>query len=275
MSQSNSTLSPFVYYCSEILLPPEYFLTSIIITVTAFISVITLLIFVAVKAKQAKKDLAATKRTWITALDFIGGIGGVDSVFESYETFLGKNRDELEKIRRDNIENRRYSEPGLVTESSDAETGTRKVRAQEQSQRSRSNIERIRRVRTDSDEEAEFYLRVLQYPDLLLEHNKAVVEEKARQERSGSLVSILKRRLSSSESLSVGENSPNSPSQVSSLGSVTPSPRVIRGSVTPSPGVSRIMRSSSLDVSDEGVTRRSPLYVKKKKPSVIQELNEV
>ena len=260
MSQSNSTLSPFVYYCSEILLPPEYFLSSVVITAISFLLVISLLIFVAVKARKVKRDLAATERTWITALDFIGGIGGVDSVFESYEKFLGKNRDELVQIRRDNIEHRRHSEPGWVTGPSDVETETRNTRGP--GQRSRSNMERIRRVRSDSDEEAEFYLRVLQYPDLLVEHNKAAIE-KGRQERSGSLVSILKRRrsMASTESGSLVESSHSSPSHVT------------RGSVMKSPGtgVSRSLRSSSVD---EGVTRKSMLY-KKKKPSVIHELHEV
>ena len=258
MSQSNSTLSPFVYYCSEILLPPEYFLTSVLVTGISFLLVISLLILVAVKARKVKRDLAATERTWITALDFIGGIGGVDSVFESYENFLGKNRDELVQIRRDNIEHRRHSEPGWVIPGpSDVETETRNTRAP--GQRSRSNMERIRRVRSDSDEEAEFYLRVLQYPDLFVEHNKAAVD-RGRQERSGSLVSILKRRLSlaSTESGSVGESCHSSPS---------------RGSVTTSPGVSRTSRSSSVD---EGVTKKNMLYTKKiKKPSIIHEVHEV
>ena len=249
---NNSTLSPFVYYCSEILLPPEYFLTSILITSISFLLVVSLLIFVAVRARKVKRDLASTERTWITALDFIGGIGGVDSVFESYEHFLGKNRQELENIRRDNIEHRRHSEPGWVTGPSDDRAP---------GQRSRSNMERIRLVRSDSEEEAEFYLRVLQYPDLLVEHNKAAVD-KQRQERSGSLVSILKRRLSlastETESAGAGESGQSSPSQLSR--------------VTTPPGVSRTLRSSSVD---PGLTKRSEVYRKNKKPSVIQEINEV
>ena len=256
---NNSTLSPFVYYCSEILLPPEYFLTSILITSISFLFVVSLLIFVAVKARKVKRDLVVRGRTWITALDFIGGIGGVDSVFESYENFLGKNRQELEKIRRDNIEHRRHSEPGWVTGPSDVMTEVHNKNIRDQ--RSRSNMERIRLVRSDSDEEAEFYLRVLQYPDLLVEHNKAA-EDKQRQERSGSLVSILKRRLSlastETESGSVGESCHSSPSHLSR--------------VTTPPGVSRTLRSSSLD---QGLTKRSEMYRKNKKPSVIQEINEV
>ena len=271
MSQSNSTSSPFVYYCSEVVLPPEYFLTSILITGSSLLLVLSLLAFVAVKAKKVKVD--ATKRTWITALDFIGGIGGVDSIFEPYENFLGKNREELEKIRQDNPEQRRHSEPGWQSQpsgSASAELGvSRAAQHCAGDQRSRSNMERVRLVRSDSDEEAEFYLRVLQYPSLLAEHSRASIDQ-GRQERSGSLVSTLKRRMSVTST-----ESGDSPGTQSESCPVTPSmSRVSRSPVTSTLVMShdaqhiRTLRSSRVD---EGVTKRNMMY-RRKKPSVIQEV---
>ena len=170
MSQisDNSTL---IFYCERDATPLEYFLASLIVTGISLLLLIGFMIFVAVESVRTKKHIEQLEnekleRTWITALDFIGGIGGVDSVFESYEHFFGKSYDQLEKLRQENIEHRRYSQP-MVSQISE---GDKAIFKEHINTRSRSNFEKVRLKRSSSEEEADFYLKVMNYPQIFHEH---------------------------------------------------------------------------------------------------------
>ena len=165
MSQifSNSTL---VFYCEQDATPLEYFLASLIVVGISLLFTIVFMIFVAVESYRTKKNIQKLERTWITALDFIGGIGGVDSVFESYENFFGKSYEQLKKLRNENIENRRYSQP-MMSQISEEDKAIFK---EQLNTRSKSNFEKVRLKRSSSEEEADFYLKVMNYPQIFHEH---------------------------------------------------------------------------------------------------------
>ena len=98
--------STFLYYCERDVTPNEYFFASLSVAGLALVLLIGIMVFVAIEGIKTKKILQTPERTWITALDMIGGIGGVDALFESYEEVLGKNKEDLEKLRKENVENR-------------------------------------------------------------------------------------------------------------------------------------------------------------------------
>ena len=260
MSQSSripETLknSTFLYYCEQDVTPNEYFFASLSVTGVSLVLLIALLVFVAVEGMKAKMFLQRQQRTWITALDMIGGIGGVDALFESYEEVLGKNKEDLEKLRKENVENRRYSTPYLLQLSEEE----RKIH-QSISQRSKSNLERIRMDRSE-EEEADFYLRVLNYPQLLYETQNSPTPK----DRSDSVVSVIRRKfsLSSISGSGSGENV-----------SVATSPipvRTARFSSIDEGGNRRSpVRTSRVSSLDEGVSKR--IFIQnRKKPSVIHE----
>ena len=153
----NSTL---VENCLQVL-PDEYFIMSL--SVIGILTVLFLLLFLTtvLMALEAKRSLLRRERTWITALDFIGGIGGVDSIFESYDTFLGKNRSQLEELRRQNSESRRrFSSPFLRKDH----LLWKKI---SDNKRSNSNFETARRRRTlkkAEEDEANFCIEILHNP---------------------------------------------------------------------------------------------------------------
>ena len=104
MSNVNEILnSTLIQNCMEVL-PNEYFIMSPSVMLVSTVLFLLLFLTTALIALQTRKSLLRRERTWITTLDFIGGIGGVDSIFESYDTFLGKDREEL---RREFSEERR------------------------------------------------------------------------------------------------------------------------------------------------------------------------
>ena len=247
--------STFLYYCEQDVTPNEYFFASISVAGLALGLLIALMIFVAIEGIKTKKFLQTPERTWITALDMIGGIGGVDALFESYEEVLGKNKEDLEKLRKENIENRRYSTPYLHQISEEQKQIRESI-----NQRSKSNFERVRVDRSE-EEEADFYLRVLNYPQLLYETQHSPTQV-ARKERSDSVVSSIRRKFSLSSISGSGSGS------------------VENVSVATTPASTRTFRFSSIDEGtikrsrfssiDEGVNKRI-FTQKRKKPSVIHE----
>ena len=254
----NNTL---IVVCSEVVIPEEFFYISIFLTVFSFFLIVALFIFVGVEGRRAKAWLSSAERTWITALDFIGGMPGVDSVFEPYEEFFGKSQEELEKLRRENKENRRYSTPYISLPSEEERAMMERLH-----QRSRSNFEHVRTCRSSLEEEADFYLKVLNHPQLYYQNLPS-----AAPTRKDSLVmGAVRRRLS----LSSGSGDSGS------VESVSMTPPIIsassRSSLTPpTPSNKRVnrvnfaLRSSSID---DGFLKRPALPLRKK-PSVIHEEN--
>lgn len=179
----NSTL---VKICMQSYLPEEYFIMSLSVIALLSFSVFSLSVTAALLALRTRKSLFRKERTWITALDFIGGIGGVESIFESYDTFLGKNRSQLEELRREHSETRRrFSSPYIRRDQLQ-----RKPRS---SGRSNSNFETERRrtLKEEEEEEARRCIEILHNPRKFYEN----LPQPARRESDG-IVNLVKRRLS-------------------------------------------------------------------------------
>ena len=139
-------------------LPDDYFIMSLSVIAILSFSVFMLSVLTALSALRTRKSLFRKDRTWITALDFIGGIGGVDSIFESYETFLGKNRSQMEELRREHSEiRRRFSSPYIRRDHE---------KSKRSGKRSNSNFETTRRrtLKEEEAEEANFCIEILHDP---------------------------------------------------------------------------------------------------------------
>ena len=168
-------------------LPEEYFIMSLSVIAALSFLVFLLSVTTALLALRRRKSLFRKERTWITALDFIGGIGGVDSIFESYETFLGKNRSQLEELRREHSEiRRRFSSPYIRR---DHLRGNQR----ESGKRSNSNFETTRRrtLKEVEEEDAKFCIEILHNPEKYYQN----LPQPARRESDG-IVNLVMRRFS-------------------------------------------------------------------------------
>ena len=212
----NSTL---IEICLQYYLPDEYFIMTLSVIAVLSFFVFSLSVTTALLALRTRKSLFRKERTWITALDFIGGIGGVDSIFESYETFLGRNRSQLEELRREHSETRRR----FSSKSEEI------IREQFRQKRSESNLETTRRrtLKEEEEDAANIYIEILHNPGKYYQN----LPQPTRRESDG-IVTMLMRRLSVT-SLSAEVAPPVSPptparspdSQLSSSRPTSPAPR--------------------------------------------------
>ena len=217
---------------------------------------ICLSIFVAYEGFKAKRSMEKQERTWITNIDFIGGMPGVHGVFESYEEVLGINSDELMKLRKENIENRRFSTPYISQISKEDKAMYESINT-----RSKSNFEKARFKKTSEEEEAEFYLKVLNYPHLFYEH---LPPKQQSRDRSGSMSSFIGRF-----SLSSGSAGSSSPS-IASPGLVNTRPER-RGTVATCNNQLK-QRTLDIDTRSNSVGHINLAHMnRRKKPSVIHE----
>ena len=227
--------------------------------------VFSLSVSTALLALRTRKSLFRKERTWITALDFIGGIGGVESIFESYDTFLGQNRSQLEELRREHSETRRrFSSPYIRRDQLQ--------RKQKSSgKRSNSNFETERRQTLKEEEEAvaEACIEILHDPRKYYQN----LPRPASRESDG-FVNLVMRRLSVS-SLSAemaGLATPPPPARSSHSGQSPSRP--------PSPIPTRKFiknRSGSLDggrAGPGGSPGNRITTLARKKHSVIHEVTE-
>ena len=258
---SNRLNSTLVENCLQYL-PEEYFIISLSVIAVLSFFVFLLSVTTALLALRTRKTLFRKERTWITALDFIGGIGGVDSIFESYETFLGKNRSQLEELRREHSDiRRRFTSPYI--------RGDHLNWNQKNSGRSNSNFETTRRrtLKEEEEEEARFCIEILHNP-------RKYYQNLPQRRESDGIVNQLMRRLSvtslSAEGLTVAPppptKTPDSRQSSSHPQSPVPTRKFIKN------------RSGSLDAGKVGTTGGSPVNrittLARKKHSVIHEVTE-
>ena len=248
----NSTL---VENCLKSYLPDEYFIMSLSVMAVLTFFVFLLSVTTALLALRTRKSLFRKERTWITALDFIGGIGGVDSIFESYETFLGKNQEELRREHSDI--RRRFSSPYIRREQ---------LRRKQKSsgKRSNSNFETTRRrtLKEEEEDEANICIEILHNPSIIKNYQN--LPQPTRRDSDG-ILNLMMRRLSVT-SLSAEVVTPATP----------PTPtRSQSSSRPPSPAPTRKFiknRSGSLEGLQSPVNRIKTLA--RKKHSVIHEVTE-
>ena len=256
---SNRLNSTLVENCMQYL-PEEYFIMSLSVIAVLSFFVFLLFLTTALLALRTRKSLFRKERTWITALDFIGGIGGVDSIFESYETFLGKNRSQLEELNREHSEiRRRFTSPYINLSRNQKNSGNR----------SNSNFETTRRrtLKEEEEEEARFCIEILHNP------RKYYQNLPQRRESEGKVNLMMSRFSVTSLSAEDSTVTPPPPTK-------TPEPRQ-SSSHSPSPVPRRKFiknRSGSLDAGKVGTTGGSPVNritkLARKKPSVIHEVTE-
>lgn len=179
-------------YCTE---PAPYFWFSVSMSLIGLTTSLlaSLAVFTTLLARRKKRLLETPKRTWVMNLDLI--TGGTANIYDKYEVFMDKTESEFKHFKDKSSRSK-----SLVPLSEPSEDKTRQFR-------SRSNMEtaRARLVRSDSDEEANFMLKVLNYPQIYYEN---LPPPKARRE---SVVDQFKRRLGSISASSTESSIPPTP----------------------------------------------------------------
>ena len=179
-------------YCTE---PAPYFWFSVSMSMIGLTTSLlaSLTVFTTLLARRKKKLLETPRRTWVMNLDLI--TGGAENIYDKYEVFMEKTESEFKHFKDKSSRSR-----SLVPLADPRNDKTRQSR-------SHSNMEtaRARLVRSDSDEEANFMLKVLNYPQIYYEN---LPPAKARRE---SVVDQFKRRLGSLSASSTESSIPPSP----------------------------------------------------------------
>ena len=160
------------------------------ITASLFLS---LAVLTTVLARRKKMLLETPMRTWVMNLDLI--TGGASNIYDSYEVFMDKTESEFRNFRDSPSRSRSLVPLALPREE------------EIKSYRSMSNMEtaRNRLVRSNSDEEAMFMLKVMNYPQMYYENLPPP------KERRDSLADQFKRKLGSISASSTESSIPPTP----------------------------------------------------------------
>ena len=202
-----------------------------------------------VSALKKKRMMETPLRTWVMNLDLI--TGGASNIYDQYEVFMDKTESEFRHFKDANNRSR-----SLVSLAPPREIETIKSR-------SKSNMETVhqRLERSNSDEEASFMLKVLNYPEIFYEN------QPPSKERKDSLLNQIKRKMSvssnSTEALRQPSPSPT-PSSITTTQDTYRPPNSFMSQPPPLPHQRvRQLRAASVDGAQEVLRRSRPPVLRK------------